>query len=93
MDEFNAGKTPDDIKQQNVWISGLLTAMCLISALLAIIGGIRMLQLRSYGLVMIASLVTAVPCLSPSACCLLGEIVGLWAIVVLISPVTRAAFR
>ena len=43
-------------------------------------------------LAVMGSLVTMVPCVSPCACCLLGEVVGLWSIIVLISPPVRAAF-
>jgi hypothetical protein len=62
-------------------------------ALLTVLGGIRMLALKSYGLAVTAAVVTAIPCISPSACCLLGEGIGIWALVVLLSPDVRSAFQ
>jgi hypothetical protein len=62
-------------------------------ALLTILGGVRMMQLRSYGLAILAALVAAVPLLSTSACCCLGEAVGLWALIVLLNGDVRSAFR
>src|SRR5207247_568632 len=92
MNQQLANQSPDALKAQSVATNGAVGAAHLLVGLLGMIGGMRMLSLRSYGLAVMASLLTAVPCLSPLACCLLGEIVGLWAIVVLISPVVRAAF-
>ena len=63
-----------------------------ITALLNIIGGIQMLRLRSYGLALFASILAAIPCISCSACCGLGEGIGIWALVVLLNPEVRAAF-
>jgi hypothetical protein len=61
--------------------------------LLVILGGVRMLSLKSYGLAFLASVTAAVPCVSLIACCGVGEIVGIWALVVLLQPDVRAAFR
>jgi hypothetical protein len=58
----------------------------------AILGGARMLVLRSFGLAVFAAITAAIPCLSPSGCCLLGQLVGVWALVVLLDPDVRAAF-
>jgi hypothetical protein len=63
-----------------------------VTGLLTVLGAARMLVLRSYGLAVFAAIVAAVPFLSPSGCCLLGEMVGLWALVVLLDPDVRAAF-
>ena len=66
----------------------------LVTSLLGVIGAIRMLMLRSYGLALFTAIVTAVPCVSPMACpCLLGMGVGVWAMVVLLNPDVRSAFR
>jgi hypothetical protein len=64
-----------------------------IVALLVILGAARMLVLKSYGLSLFAAILTAIPCISPSACCLLGEGVGIWAVIVLLNPDVRSAFR
>ena len=55
--------------------------------------GIRMLSLKNYGLVILASILAALPGVSCSGCCGLGLIVGIWAIVVLINPDIRASFQ
>jgi hypothetical protein len=65
----------------------------LLTSLLAIVGGARMLVLKSYGLAVFASVVTAIPCISCSACCGLGSGIGIWALVVLLNNDVRAAFR
>lgn len=64
-----------------------------LSGLLMIWGGARMLVLRAYGLAVFASVLAALPCISASACCGLGEIVGLWSVIVLAKPEVREAFR
>jgi hypothetical protein len=65
----------------------------LLSALVSIIGGVCMLKLRVFGLAVFAAVVTAIPGLSPSACCFLGMVAGIWALVVLMTPEVRASFR
>ena len=67
-------------------------AVALFIALLTVLGAARMLVLKSYGLSIFVSVLTAVPCISPSACCLLGEGIGIWALVVLLQPNVKAAF-
>jgi hypothetical protein len=65
----------------------------ILSALVAILGGVRMLQLKSYGLAVFASVLAALPILSCMGCCGIGEGIGIWAIVVLLNPDVRAAFQ
>ncbi len=63
-------------------------------SLLTIFGAIRMMMLRSYGLAVFVSVLTAIPCISFAACpCPIGMGVGIWALVVLLNPEVRAAFR
>jgi hypothetical protein len=62
-------------------------------AFLGIWGGVRMLQLRSYGVAILASILTAVPVLSGCACACVGMIPGVWALIVLMNPDVREAFR
>lgn len=63
-------------------------------ALIAILGGVCLLMLRGYGLAVLSAVLTAIPCLSPMACpCLVGMVVGLYAVVVLLGEETRAGFR
>ena len=58
---------------------------------LMILGGIRMLQMRSYGLAFAAAILAMVNL--QCCCCLPGIGFGIWAIVVLVQPDVKAAFR
>ena len=62
-------------------------------SLLTILGAVRMMALKSYGLAVFVSVLAAVPCISCMACCGPGEGVGIWALVVLLNPEVRSAFR
>ena len=85
--------TPEEFKSQAVSTYGGIAGVLLVTTLIVILGGVRMLQLRSYGFCILASLVAAAPFLSPSCCCGVGGVVGVWSIVVLLSPTVRMAFR
>lgn len=50
----------------------------------------KMQRLESSGLVMTASIVAMVPCISP--CCLIGLPIGIWALIVLNKPEVKEAF-
>ena len=63
----------------------------LLLSLIALIGAIRMISLRNYGLAMTSAIVTVIPCVTP--CCLLGQAAGIWALIVLLNNDVRAAFR
>jgi hypothetical protein len=54
-------------------------------------GGAKMKQLENYALAITASVLAMIPCLSP--CCLLGLPLGIWALVILLKPEVKAAFR
>ena len=88
-----AEMTADGLKKQAVIQNSICVAIALGAALLVLLGGIRMLQLRWYGVCLLASVVAAIPCISGSACCCMGEAVGVWAVVVLLSGPVRMAFR
>jgi hypothetical protein len=84
---------PDELKTQNT-LRGLSWGLLdLTSSLLTIIGGIRMRVLRNLRLVIAGALVAALPFVSCGACCGVGEIVGGWALLVLLDPGVRRAFR
>jgi hypothetical protein len=59
-------------------------------SVLIIMGAQKMKNLESYGLVMAASIVAMIPCISP--CCLLGLPFGIWALIVLMKPEVKNAF-
>jgi hypothetical protein len=87
------GMTPEQVLQ--IYFNGGvgLGVANLLSGVLMIWGGARMLSLKSYGLVVFASVLAALPCISTGACCGLGVIVGLWSVIVLANAEVRAAFR
>jgi hypothetical protein len=60
-------------------------------AVVGLLGAIRMRSLHSYGLALLGAATTAIPCVTP--CCLVGQIAGIWAIVVLLNPEVRKAFQ
>jgi hypothetical protein len=64
-----------------------------VTAILSIIAGVRMLALKSYGFSVFTSVLVAIPCISCSGCCGLGEGIGIWALVVLMNEEVKAAFR
>ncbi|MBM3850567.1 MAG: DUF4339 domain-containing protein [Verrucomicrobia bacterium] len=66
-------------------------ALALVLSLLSLLAGVRMLQRKSYGLVMAGVILTTIPCVSP--CCCLGLPFGIWALVVLSNTEVKAAFR
>jgi hypothetical protein len=65
----------------------------LVTGLIGLLGGIRMAGLRSYGLAVFGAILSAIPVISPLGCCLIGEVVGIWALVVLFSSDVHAAFK
>ncbi len=83
---------PEQFKSQEVVSSSIFTAVLALCSLLILLGAIQMLRLRSYGLAVTASILAAIPCVTCSACCGLGEGVGIWALIVLMNPEVRAAF-
>jgi hypothetical protein len=86
-------KTPDELRSQGILVGSVGAGLTFVCSLLSILGGWRMYQLRSYGLSVVGAVSAAIPCLSLSACCGLGEGVGLWALIVLMKPEVRDAFR
>jgi len=63
----------------------------LTAAVIIIFGSIRMKRLQSWGLAVTASILAMVPCFSP--CCCAGLPIGIWALVVLMKPEIKAAFK
>ena len=58
---------------------------------LILVGGLKMRKLENYGLVMAASIIAMIPCISP--CCVVGLPIGIWAVVVLSKPEVKSAFH
>jgi len=73
----------------------LLLTMCIfgmLANLFNVVAAIQMLRVRSWGLALAGCIVAAVPLVS-SVLCLLTLPFSVWAIVVLVKPEVRAAFR
>ncbi len=49
--------------------------------------------MKSYALALCGAISAAIPCISATACCGLGEGIGIWALVVLLSPDVKSVFR
>jgi hypothetical protein len=65
----------------------------LVTSVLPVVGGVRMLALKSYALAVTGAVAAMIPCLSGMACCGLGEAAGIWALVVLLNPDVKSEFR
>jgi hypothetical protein len=74
--------TMEQIQKGAVIVCFALGGFYLLTSILTIIGGARMISLKSYSLA-----------ISPSACCGFGIGIGIWSLVVLMSADVRAAFR
>ncbi len=70
-----------------LWGGGL----SVIVGVVGLLAGIRMLALRSYGIGITGAILTAIPCVSPG--CIIGQIAGIWALIVLLNGEVRSAFR
>jgi hypothetical protein len=86
-------KTADEMKTQAMLVNWPLTLFAFLASVLPIVGGVRMLSLKSYALAMIGAVCAAIPCMSIMACCGVGEGIGIWAIVVLLNPDVKSAFQ
>lgn len=60
-------------------------------SLFILFGALKMRKLENYGLVMTASIIAMIPCISP--CCLIGLPIGIWAVVILSKPEVKNAFH
>lgn len=86
------GITPEQMQRLTERIAFGAGGAELLASFLVVLGGVRMLQVRSFGLCVLASIVVATPCLSPCGTCCVGNIVGIWALIVLMTPEVRTLF-
>ena len=85
---------PQTTYNETVWGNIGIGLFWLVVSFLIILGASRMMSLRSYGLAVTSAILAAIPCVScPGGCCFLGEIAGVWALIVLLNSDVRAAFR
>lgn len=61
-------------------------------AVVIFLAGFRMRQVRGYGLASMGSFLAMLPCVHCGGCLGLGQIAGIWALVVLFDPMVRMAF-
>jgi hypothetical protein len=88
-----AGVSVDAIVKGYIYTGYGGGTIALFASLLTIFGAARMLALKSYELAVFVSALAAIPCISCTGCCGIGEGVGIWALVVLLNPEVRSAFR
>lgn len=84
-------KSPHDLVLLGANFYLILGGVTALVAVISFFGAIRMISLHSYGLAMFGALLTAIPCVTP--CCLIGQVAGIWAILILLNPDVRKAFR
>ncbi len=70
-------------------IGVVITLVGLVLYAVAIVGAVKMKNLKSYGMSMASAVLVMLPC---SCCCLFGLPVGIWALVVLMNDEVKAAF-
>lgn len=58
-----------------------------------IFASLKMRKLESYGLVMAATILSMLPCFTPSCCCVIGLPIGIWVLIVLCKPEVKSAFH
>ena len=68
------------------------TALAVLCAVVIVLAGVQMLRRKMYPLCVTGSILAAIPCLSFLACCLIGEGVGIWALVVLMQSDVKQTF-
>jgi hypothetical protein len=58
-----------------------------------ILGAIKFMQLKSYGLAMTATIIAMIPCTGVMDCCIVEVGIGIWALVILLQATTKPMFR
>ena len=77
------------------WVRPFTIAVCIFAAVanaFNVFAAIQMVRVRSWGLALAGCIVAAIP-LTSSACCILTLPFSIWAIVMLVKPEIRAAFK
>lgn len=87
-----AEQAPGQAKFTGIFYVGL-GLVSLIICVVQIMAGVKMRSLEAYSLAVTGAVLALIPCLSPMACCGLGEGIGIWALVVLMSADVKSAFR
>ena len=82
----------DTFKPYDFVINVSVGTVALLCAVIILLAGVMMLQRKMYPLCVTGSILAAIPCLSFLACCLVGEGVGIWALVILLSADVKRSF-
>lgn len=69
-----------------------LIALSMVVFSLVVLGGVRMLKLKTWGLALTAAILVMIPCFT-SCCCLLGLPLGIWVILLINKPEVRRQFE
>ena len=69
----------------------IFTIVGILLAIVVFIGGMKMRNMKNWGLCMAASIIALFPCTSP--CCCLGIPIGIWALIVLMDSAVKDAFE
>lgn len=86
-------ETPTEgIKATLTWLSFLAGAGALAGAFIIAYAGFNLRALNSYKLAVAGSVLAMIPVISPLGCCLIGQVVGIWSLVILLDRDVRAAF-
>jgi hypothetical protein len=86
------GWTVEQVKRLASTIFLFLGSITLASAFVMCYGGANMRSLNSYTVAVLGAVLAAVPFISPLGCCGLGEVVGIWCLVILLNPEVSSAF-
>jgi hypothetical protein len=86
MEEQGIG--PQQLRNIYVFGGGIPGVLGVITGPLILIGGIQMCRVRGYAMGVFASVLALL-----FGCCILGQAAGIWALVVLVNPDVKAAFR
>jgi len=85
------GQMPVFLLQGGIGIA--VNAVGIVVCSLIVLGAVKMLKLKSYGMAMASAVMVMLPCVTPCLCCVLGIPFGIWALVVLSKPEVKAAFE
>ncbi len=83
---------PEELKAYRVGLSLGLAGLWLVGSFVITYAGFNLRSLNSYRLALTGAIWAAIPIISFPACCGLGELIGIWAIAVLMDRDVRAAF-
>jgi hypothetical protein len=81
----------DQNKAQVQMLYGVLGAVGAVLSIIIILGALGMMKAKNYGLALTASILALIPV--TNCCCFVATPFGIWALIVLLNPDVKAAFR